>query len=218
LVAADGDLLAFGGGGPMNACGIAEAAGFRRVIVPAYASVFSAYGIGFSDLAHQYRVPAADVAARGSDQVLAELSTRAARDMFGEGVEAGAWQEAVEVWGTAGGREVRRPFGGGDIAHLGAGLDDVGLQLTATHALRHLSLEPAQDHLPAVTASATGSASVNLGGEAAVLPVYSLKTAPPGLGGQGPALFRDDYLTCPVKTGWSFRVAANGDLILERNA
>lgn len=216
LSAANGDLLAFGGGGPMNACGIAEAAGFRRVIVPAYAAVFSAYGIGFSDLAHRYRVPAAEVAALGVDRVLAELRARAARDMYGEGVEAGGWQELVEVWGTAAGREVRRPFTGGDVADLGAGLDDVGLQLTATHALRHLQLAPPRA-LAAVAATGGGTARVNLDGEPAQLPIHSLQAAAPGMAGQGPALFRDHYLTCPVRAGWSFRVTANGDLILERN-
>ncbi len=216
LAAADGDLLAFGGGGPMNACGIAEAAGFRRVIVPAYASVFSAYGIGFSDLAHQYRVPVAEVVARGADRVLAELRARAARDMYGEGVEAGGWHEAVEVWGTAAGREVRRSFAGGDLAAIGGGLDDLGLQLTAFHRLRRLQLTRPRA-LPAVAGAATGTALARLDNEPAQVPIYSLKAAAPGVVGEGPALFRDDYLTCPVKAGWSFRVTANGDLILERS-
>ncbi|MGK2914803.1 MAG: hydantoinase/oxoprolinase family protein [Porticoccaceae bacterium] len=215
LSATDADLLAFGGGGPMNACGIAEAAGFRRVIVPAYASVFSAYGIGFSDLSHQYRVPAAEVAARGADAVLADMRVRATRDLYGEGVEAGDWRELVEVWGTVADREIRRPYTGGDLGAIGAGLDDVGLQLTAIHDLRHLSLKPAGE-LPAATAAATGMALVSLGDESATLPVYSLKAAAAGGVGQGPALFRDDYLTCPVLAGWSYRVTANGDLILER--
>jgi N-methylhydantoinase A/oxoprolinase/acetone carboxylase beta subunit len=67
-------------------------------------------------------------------------------------------------------------------------------------------------------AIATGSALVHLDGEPTELPVYALKDLPPGSAGVGPALFRDAYLTCLVRPGWSFRVSAIGDLILEAQA
>ena len=212
-IAPGGDLLAFGGGGPMNACGIAAAAGFRRVIVPAYASVFSAYGIGFSDLSHQYRVPAAEATARGADAVLAELRERARRDMFGEGLAPDEWREVVEVCGARDGRLVARPWQGA----VPAGLDDPGLRLVATHDLRKPHLPDALD-APARAATAIGAARVSLDGEPTELPVFALKGLPPGSAGNGPALFRDAYLTCLVRPGWSFRVSANGDLILEAQA
>lgn len=212
-IAPGGDLLAFGGGGPMNACGIAAAAGFGRVIVPAYASVFSAYGIGFSDLSHQYRVPAAEAAARGADAVLAELRERARRDMFGEGLAPEDWSEAVEVCGARDGRLVAQSWQGA----IPAGLDDPGLRLVATHGLRKPHLPAAAD-TPARAATALGAARVFLGGEPAELPVFALKDLAPGCAGSGPALFRDAYLTCLVRPGWSFCVSANGDLILEAQA
>ncbi|HYA34612.1 MAG TPA: hydantoinase/oxoprolinase family protein [Candidatus Binataceae bacterium] len=39
-------MLAYGGNGPLHACGIASAAGINRVLVPPFASVFSACGAG----------------------------------------------------------------------------------------------------------------------------------------------------------------------------
>ena len=54
-------LLAFGGGGPMIASGIARDAGIRRIIVPHMAAVFSAFGIGFSSLAHEYQSSLASI-------------------------------------------------------------------------------------------------------------------------------------------------------------
>ena len=39
-------MLAYGGNGPLHACGIATAAGINRVLVPPFASVFSACGAG----------------------------------------------------------------------------------------------------------------------------------------------------------------------------
>jgi N-methylhydantoinase A len=45
-------MLAFGGNGPLHACSIARAAGIRRVLVPPFASVFSASGASSLDQVH----------------------------------------------------------------------------------------------------------------------------------------------------------------------
>ncbi|RLA59686.1 MAG: hydantoinase/oxoprolinase family protein, partial [Gammaproteobacteria bacterium] len=209
------DLLAFGGGGPMNACGIAEAAGFKRLIIPAYSSVFSAYGIGFSDLSHHYRVPMAEVQERGEEAVVEEMRNRAGRDMYGEGIEAGDWSESLEVVGSKQGHLSTQAYEPGKMGSLSEGLTDRALQLIATHTLQHLSLKSAGG-VTASDAQAMGQASVNLNGEPMSLPVYSLNTARVGARGVGPALFRDDYLTCLIRSGWSFQVSGNGDLIVEK--
>lgn len=209
------DLLAFGGGGPMNASGVAEAAGFKRLIIPAYSSVFSAYGIGFSDLSHHYRVPLAEVVERGEDAVIAELRARARRDMYGEGVEANAWQEALAISGSRDGRLVTVPYAAGSAISGAGDLADAALQLTATHTLSHLGLQSGANSATRA-AQATGEASINLGGQRLTVPVYSLRDAHPGDNGSGPALFRDAYLTCLIREGWAFQVSVNGDLIVEK--
>src|SRR3546814_3579049 len=53
-ISSDTTLAAFGGGGPFVVCKVAEAAGISRVLIPGLAAVFSAFGLGFSDIAHQY--------------------------------------------------------------------------------------------------------------------------------------------------------------------
>lgn len=45
-------LLAYGGNGPLHACGIANALGVRRVLSPPFSSVFSACGAGNVDQLH----------------------------------------------------------------------------------------------------------------------------------------------------------------------
>ena len=45
-------ILAYGGNGPLHACGIASVIGSRRVIVPPFSSVFSALGAGNMDQMH----------------------------------------------------------------------------------------------------------------------------------------------------------------------
>ena len=58
-VTGDTVLAAFGGAGPMTVCGAARRAGARHVLIPRTAAVFSAFGIGFSDLGQRYEQPLA---------------------------------------------------------------------------------------------------------------------------------------------------------------
>jgi N-methylhydantoinase A len=45
-------MLAYGGNGPLHCCGIAQASGIRRVLVPPFSSVFSAVGASNMDQLH----------------------------------------------------------------------------------------------------------------------------------------------------------------------
>lgn len=47
-------LFAFGGNGPLFACGMAEALGLSRIIVPPSAGLFSAFGLLYADVEHHY--------------------------------------------------------------------------------------------------------------------------------------------------------------------
>jgi N-methylhydantoinase A len=67
-ISADTALAAFGGGGPLVACKVANAADISKVVIPGLAAVFSAFGIGFSDIGHEYQAPlgSSDDAALGT--------------------------------------------------------------------------------------------------------------------------------------------------------
>jgi len=95
---ADVALLAFGGAGPMSACGVAEAAGIAEVIVPKQAAVFSAFGISFSDISHSYRTTVAPGSADSLLAKIAALRLRAERDMFAEGYDIADC--GMEAWMT----------------------------------------------------------------------------------------------------------------------
>ena len=47
-------LMAFGGGGPMHAAGLAEMLGITRIIIPPSPGVFSAFGLLFADVEHHF--------------------------------------------------------------------------------------------------------------------------------------------------------------------
>ena len=88
----DFTLAAFGGGGGMHAAALARELGVRRVVVPAGASVFSAWGMMTSDLRRDYFVTRlADLEpgrAGEIEAVFAETEARARERFAAEGVEA----------------------------------------------------------------------------------------------------------------------------------
>ena len=47
-------LVAFGGGGPIHAAGLADSLGISRIVVPPSPGVFSAFGLLFADLEHHF--------------------------------------------------------------------------------------------------------------------------------------------------------------------
>lgn len=81
----DFTLVAFGGGGAMHAVALAAELGVKKVVVPAGASVFSAWGMMMSDLRRDYFVTRlADLAPGAADEIEALFArTEAqARDQF----------------------------------------------------------------------------------------------------------------------------------------
>ena len=88
----DFTLAAFGGGGGLHAAALARELGVKRVVVPAGASVFSAWGMMMSDLRRDYFVTRlADLAPERAGEieaVFAETEARARARFAAEGVEA----------------------------------------------------------------------------------------------------------------------------------
>ena len=88
----DFTLIAFGGGGAMHAAALAAELGVKKVVVPAGASVFSAWGMMMSDLRRDYFVTRlADLrkgAAAGIEAVFAESEERARAQFAAEGIDA----------------------------------------------------------------------------------------------------------------------------------
>jgi N-methylhydantoinase A len=69
-------MLAYGGNGPLHACGIAKHAGIKRVLAPPFSSVFSACGAGNMKQLHFHE--------RGAHVVLYNATTRGLYDKYDE--------------------------------------------------------------------------------------------------------------------------------------
>ena len=208
-------VAAFGGAGPMSACGAARIAGVRRVLVPKMAAVFSAFGIGFSDIAQTYEANVAGMDAQNFDAAKAMLLARAARDMFQEGHEIDEcrleWNVVVE---DAEGQLVSElPYLASD-PQPGTSEHNTMLTLTARYELPHASIRRAESvaKTPAVAASTRKVRSAV--DKVDEVQVYDLDSQAAGSSAAGPAIVEGPYFTARVPHGWVFDVTVSGDLML----
>ena len=204
---ADTVIAAFGGAGPMTVCGAAERAGVRRVIIPRTAAVFSAFGIGFSDISQGYEAPLSTVDA--APEVAARLRQRARRDLFAEGVDLDACVETVRLLAARGEQDV--VLGSDDELQPG---DLASLELSLVSPLPHVTIGGSGD-VGASEAVVGGARTVLDGtGGSSALPVYDLLDQPPGARAVGPAVIEGPFFTMRLQAGWRFDTTAAGDLLL----
>jgi N-methylhydantoinase A/oxoprolinase/acetone carboxylase beta subunit len=211
----DTTLAAFGGAGPMSACGAARLNGVKRVLIPKLASIFSAYGISFSDIGQHYEVALSDPTKAGAAAAHDSLLERAERDMFQEGHELAScaleWTVVVEE--DDGTVVTEAPYAHGDTPAVGAG-QHCSLGLTVTAALPHAALA-GDEKLEPLPAQVSGTRKVRSTAHLVLdVPVYSLLEQQPGATAQGPAIVEGPFFTARVLTGWRLDVTAGGDLML----
>ena len=84
-------LIAFGGGGGMHAVDLAQELGVKKVVVPAAASVFSAWGMMMSDLRRDYFLThladLVDGAASNIEKAFSDVESQAISQFESEGIE-----------------------------------------------------------------------------------------------------------------------------------
>lgn len=92
-------LLAFGGGGPLHACELAEALEIPTVLIPRYPGILSALGMLLTDVRKEYsRTVMRPVEGTLADlaPLFDEMEARARRELLAEGVEPAAI--SLERW------------------------------------------------------------------------------------------------------------------------
>ncbi|MFN4771685.1 MAG: hydantoinase/oxoprolinase family protein [Gemmatimonas sp.] len=80
-------LIAFGGGGPLHACGLAERLGMRQVIVPPHAGVLSAVGLALAPERREQLTSCVVHADALGDDALAALLTDSATRLGGDSAQ-----------------------------------------------------------------------------------------------------------------------------------
>ncbi|HVT36706.1 MAG TPA: hydantoinase/oxoprolinase family protein [Nevskiaceae bacterium] len=208
-VTPDTTLAAFGGAGPFVVCRVAEAAGIRHVIIPSLAAVFSAFGIGFSDIAHHYEAPLASNDDAALKQAKAALLERAQRGMFAEGFEL----KDCRLDFTVQAGETSHALPGDSLPKGLSGALSLTLQATKPIAHTQLSGKFGGRRLEA---KAAGKRSTFFNGKRADAPLYRAEEQVAGATAQGPAVLEESFYTCRVDPGWSFEINAAGDILLSR--
>jgi N-methylhydantoinase A len=199
-------LAAFGGAGPMNICGAARRAGVKQVLIPRTAAVFSAFGIGFSDLSQRYEqpLPATDSATvkAVSDRLLAQ----GARDLSAEGVDPADCTARFRITVEQDHTETVHDLD--SVADLEKGAR-ASLELELVAPLPHVALGRTGG-IAAGPAWRQGTRALRDGD----VPMYALTDQPPGAQADGPAVIEGPFFTMRVPAGWQFETTAAGDLRL----
>lgn len=195
-------LVVFGGSGPLLSCLVAERVGLRRLIVPPASSSFSALGVGFAELAHEYRtLLGGPTASERWRSTVGDLRARAERDMFGEGVPGAACRGSVRVREENGARE----YPVADPSQPPEGLREGGGRFALDYRFA-LGGSGASD-FPRVArnggAAESAERAVMLGRELAMLRVLDADAFVAGTKASGPCLLETPFWSAVVPAGWS---------------
>ena len=235
-------LVAYGGAGPLHASRLAESLGVPRVVVPAYASAFSALGCLASelryDLVQTYRRPLAAIGGEALETELARLEEAAAEPLRREGYppEAIALRRSLDLRYSGQNYELEVPISGGrlalDLAAVRADferqhrrlysyataepLECVALRVVAAVPAGLPSLLERRAAGPALVVSAYPCSMPGHGAvRAAVYRRAGLETERPV---PGPALVEDELTTTVVPPGQAARLDRLGNLWIEAAA
>jgi N-methylhydantoinase A len=208
-------LVAFGGGGGLHACEIAEELAMRTVLVPRYAEALSALGMLLADAVRDYA--AGVLGRRDVEARYRELEKRARAENRGASIEraadlryAGQSYELTVPWDDAEARfhaEHKRVYGYSDPARA---VEMVTIRVRA----RLETAKPAIARLERDRVRAVEARRVWISGRWREVPV--LRRAQVGRTVRpGPALVLDYGTTSVVPAGWGYRTDRTGNLILE---
>lgn len=204
-------LAAFGGAGPLLVCRIADALGIDTVLIPKLAAVFSAFGIGFSDIGHSYEAKLETVA--DIDATLDDLRVRAGRGMAAEGIDPAECVEQAAIISVVDGVERRFAVGAADLPADGA----LSLSLEMSHALPHPVLSGEFAPVAKIAAQPSATRNVLADDTQQAVPLFDAASLGANSGAAGPAVLEEEYYTCLVDPGWRFVANAAGDIFLVRS-
>ena len=207
-LSADSVLVGFGGGGPMLLTTIATALGLNEAIIPGMAAVFSAYGVGFSNISQSYQIQVSE------DSLVTKCETliaRARRDMFAEGVDISDCSLDFSLVDMTTTSEINRWSFGESLPAISR--PSLQLRLVVTKETQRLKFIDENDHSFPIEKTA-GERIVLINGARKTIPVYKYLDLDAGASGEGLCIIEHEYFTARIDDGWRFRMSANRDLLL----
>ena len=240
-------ILAFGGAGPVHACGVAELLGSDRVIFPVNASVLSAFGTLVSpvriDLARSMPRSLEGLNEAERDGLLGELRGEGRRVLMaagvdensvvfrygvdaryeGQGNEITIWVDKGADW-TVSMVEVRAMFEEEYRRIFGLAIPDVSIEVVTWRLAASAESPEVEPSLPAGGEVPDGGPVVGRpvlferGSLPVDTPVYRRDLLVPGTRFDGPAIVEERETTSVIRPGWSVEVVHDGSLIATRES
>jgi N-methylhydantoinase A len=230
-------LVPYGGAGPLHACRLADALGIRRVLVPPFPGLVSAYGLLVADLVVDVAQTdirtapdSAEISARFTD-----LDGRLRASIADQGLKRDGWTVEASLDMRYRGQAYELPVpvdpARVDTADLigrfhqlhrdrygtsrpGDAVQVVTYRLRATHPVPDVAIPPPDPSgAPRVEQS-----QVVLGGERVSISFYARDSLPVGFAAAGPCVLEETTSTTLVPRGWSFEVDPHGCLDVRRDA
>ena len=213
----DTTLAAFGGAGPFVVCKVAEAAGISRVIIPSLAAVFSAFGIGFSDIGHEYDAALKSKDDAGLKSTQDDLLQRASRGMFAEGFDLKDCKIEKTLRISNGDEESVHALANGKLPIAIPASARASVSINVVKEIPHPQL---LGKFGGKTAAATskGTRNIVVNGKRQDVPLYRAEEQSAGASAAGPAVLEEAFFTCRIESGWRFEFNASGDILLTRVA
>lgn len=209
-------LAAFGGAGPFIITALAEASGVRRAIIPGLAAVFSAFGIGFSNIGQRYELPLPRSDPASLSAAVDSLLALARRDMFAEGFDLGECEQRWYIASVNQETETDLPWKPGDPVPGSRSDDGRVLRLNIVREIPQAQIATVNTAV-SVPAVPQGTRRLTLPDKGvAELPVYRVIDQPAGARGDGPCILEEPYFTGRVDAGWRFEIQGNRDTLLTR--
>jgi N-methylhydantoinase A len=237
-------LLAFGGAGPIHACGVAEMLESPRVVFPVNASVLSAFGTLVTpvriDLARSMVRPLAHLDVAERDALLGELLDEGRRVLAAAGVPAdrirfrfgldaryvGQGNE-ITIWVGEGDRwpatdaEVVERFESDYRRIYGLTIPDVGVECVTWRLSAYADADPVEPIAEVATSPGTPRTTRRVrfhrNSDGVDTPVYRRSDLGVGQRLDGPVIVEERETTAVIRPGWVVTVAADGSLIADRS-
>ncbi|MBU2378676.1 MAG: hydantoinase B/oxoprolinase family protein [Alphaproteobacteria bacterium] len=228
-------LNCFGGAGGQHACLVADALGMTTVMLHPFAGVLSAYGMGLASIRTIRQTTVAAPLAPASDAAFADrvaaLETEARADLLAQDLPAASitTEARAEIKFAGSDTPLTVPFG--PAADMAAAFETLHRQRFGFFAedkalvietLEVEAISAANGPIARPTAAAVAKAEaveavpVRLAAADHPTPVHRRDALSPDARIPGPALILESTGTTVVEPGWTARVDAHANLILER--
>jgi N-methylhydantoinase A len=216
----DFTMFAFGGGGPLQACDLAEGMGIREIVVPIHAGLFSAYGLLAGELTRTFSEPVLETEPR-LDGRFGRLEAMAARELRREGFRRSEVARFVECRYVGQSHELLLPFAGDestrrrfDARHAelyGYSLPDkmevVNLRVRAS--VRRSSVAALRSE-SGTRSKGSAERRAWIGDEMVTARVLTREALTPGESGRGPGIIEEYDSTLVVNSGWTWTAETYG--------